>query len=318
MAVGSTYCTQRDLEDVYPHLDEFDSKDPIYGWVVDSGSRYRADNCGLVTQLFADGKHLGSAQSSSGAVDTAGEWYYDSTNDVVYYHSSSDPNDNLMEAGEDFATLITRIMKNASRYVDSRIDRTVPRDAFKDKEGNYDYFLIRTVSLVAIYFLLNSHTPGSEVAEKFLAEVTFNIDQINEGKTKLSYQVSSDSSQGVVREVVAPQNSNALHIVDTRGNYSGVYDLMKVVITTGGAIGTAKFDLYIGDDTGLKNSQQLTGELITGTYQHIGNGLQIRFAGKNDSSVATANDEWEIEVFGVYETLDGSPGSATNTRMTRR
>jgi len=41
-----------------------------------------------------------------------------------------------MEAGEVFATLITRVMKNASRYFDSRVDGTLPRDQWKDKEGN--------------------------------------------------------------------------------------------------------------------------------------------------------------------------------------
>jgi len=47
-------------------VDEYDIKTPIYGWVTDSGSRYRADNCGLVTQLFSSGKNLGAAQASSG------------------------------------------------------------------------------------------------------------------------------------------------------------------------------------------------------------------------------------------------------------
>ena len=209
-------------------------------------------------------------------------------------------------------------MKNASRYVDSRIDAGVPRDAFKDKEGNYDYFLVRTASLVSVYFLINAHNPGSVVAEKFLGEATFNIDQINEGNTKLSYQVSGDAPRGMVREVTAPQNSNGLHIVDTRGSFTGIFDLIKVIITTGVVIGTAKYDVYVGDSTGLKKSQIVTAELITGQYQSVGNGLEIRFSGKNDSSVATANDEWEIEVLGVYETVDGSPGSGTNTRMTRR
>ena len=209
-------------------------------------------------------------------------------------------------------------MKNASRYVDSRIDAGVPRDAFKDKEGNYDYFLIRTASLISIYFLINAHTPGSDVAEKFLAEANFNIEQINTGQTKLSYQVTGDSAGGVLREVVTPANANPLHIVDTRGHYSGIYDLMKIVITTGGVIGTAKYDVYHGDSTGLKKNQVVTAEVITGKYQSVGSGLQVRFAGSTDASQATATDEWELECWGQYEALDDSPGSGTNTRLTRR
>ena len=317
MASAPIYCTHKELKRVFPQLDEYDQKVPIYGWAsTDTTNQYQANNTGLITQLYFDGVE-GTSVSDNPNADY--EYNYSSSTDSVQlFHSSKNPNDMLMEAGEDFSTLITRIMKNASRYVDSRIDASVPRDAFKDKEGNYDYFLVRTASLVSVYFLINAHNPGSNVAEKFLAEATFNIDQINEGNTKLSYQVSGDAPQGMVREVLAPQNSNALHIVDTRGGYTGIFDLIKVIITTGGAIGTAKFDVYVGDSTGLKKNQVVTAELITGQYQSVGSGLQIRFSGKNDSSVATTNDELEIEVLGAYETMDGSVGSGTNTRMTRR
>ena len=64
-----TYISSRDLKDVFPNLDEFDTKKPVYGWVVDSGSRYVAHDSGLVTQLFVDRKDLGSVQSSKSAVD---------------------------------------------------------------------------------------------------------------------------------------------------------------------------------------------------------------------------------------------------------
>tara|TARA_R100001594_G_scaffold11930_2_gene26695 strand:+ start:243 stop:1205 length:963 start_codon:yes stop_codon:yes gene_type:complete len=318
MATSSTYCTHRDLKDIYPNLDEFDAKTPLYGWATVSTNKYAAHNSGLVTQLFADGEDLGPAQSAHTDLNVEGEWFYNSAEDICYYYSASTPDDKLMEAGEEFSTLITRIMKNASRYVDSRIDGGVPRDAFKDKEGNYDYFLIRTASLVSIYFLINSMNPGSDVAEKFLQEANFNIDQINSGKTKLSYQVTADSAGGVLREVTSPQAGNPLYIVDTRGRYTGVYDLMKIVITTAGAIGVSKFDVYHGDTTGLKKNKVVDAELITGDYQSVGSGLQVRFSGSTDASEATVNDEWELECWGQYESLDDSPGSGTNTRLTRR
>ena len=321
MATSSTYCTHRDLKDIYPNIDEFDVKTAIYGWTTVSTNKYAAHNSGFVAQLFVNGEDLGAAQSAHTDLNVEGEWFYNSAEDVCYYYSASSPADKLMEAGEEFSALITRIMKNASRYVDSRVDAGIPRDAFKDKEGNYDYFLIRTTAIVSVYFLINSTMPNSEVASKFLEEANFNIDQINTGKTKLSYQVSGDSASGVLREVVSPQAANGLYIVDTRGHYTGVYDLMKIVISTAGAIGTAKYDVYHGDSTGLKQNKVVDGELITGKYQSIGSGLQVRFAGSTDASVATAGgtpDEWELECWGQYESLDDSPGSGTNTRLTRR
>ena len=93
---------------------------------------------------------------------------------------------------------------------------------------------------------------------------------------------------------------------------------MKIVISTAGAIGTAKYDVYHGDNTGLKQNKVVDAELITGKYQSAGNGLQIRFSGSTDASASTVNDEWELECWGQYESLDNSPCSGTNTRLTRR
>ena len=321
MAIGSTYCTHRDVKDVFPNMDEFDNKTPLYGWVEVTSNKYASHNSGLVTQLFSNGEDLGPAQSAHTDLNVEGEWFYNSAEDVLYYYTASTPADKLVEAGEEFTGLITRITKNASRYFDSRVDGGIPRDSFRDKEGNFDYLIVRTTALLSAYFLINAHTPGSEQATAFLEEANFNIDSINTGTTKLSYQVSGDSSMGTVREVLSPQTSNSnggLYIVDTRGHYSGIYDLIKVIITTAGVIGTAKFDVYHGDSTGLKKNKVVDGELIVGDYQSIGAGLQVRFAGKNDSSVATVDDEWEIECWGQQEALDDSPGSRSGTRMTRR
>ena len=317
MAISSTYCTHRDVEDVYPNVDEFDSKDAVYGWVEVTTNKYACHNSGLVTQLFVNGESLGPAQSAHTDLNVEGEWFYNSTDDVLYYYSATDPNDKLIEAGEMFSTLMTRIMKNASRYLDSRIDANLPRDQFKDKEGNFDYIIVRTTALISAYFLVNSSDPNSATAQSLLGEANFNIAQLNEGKTRLSGSVTGDASKGIIREVTAPQNSNGLHIVDTRGSFNGVFDNIKVIITTGGVIGTSKFSVFGGDTDGLKTNQIITDEIINGQYQSIGNGLQIRFAGKNDSSQATANDEWEIEAFGYQESIDDNIGGVRSIKMTR-
>ena len=97
MATSSTYCTHRDLEDIFPNVNDYDSKEAIYGWKVLSGDKYVADNTGVITKLFMDGEHLGAAQSSSGAVDGNYDWHYSSTWDRLYFYNSSlfceNPND---------------------------------------------------------------------------------------------------------------------------------------------------------------------------------------------------------------------------------
>tara|TARA_R100000278_G_scaffold17008_2_gene17100 strand:- start:700 stop:1671 length:972 start_codon:yes stop_codon:yes gene_type:complete len=321
MAISPVYCTHRDVEDVYPNINDHDSKEAIYGWSVDSGDRYVSHNTGIVTALFEDGRNLGSAQPDQGNVDGNGQWYYDSSADALYYYSTSahgNPNDRLMESGEDFSTLMTRIIKNASRYLDSRIDANLPRDQFRDKEGNFDYVIVRTTALIAAYFLTSSSDRESQISESFLEEANFHIDELNQGKTRLSSNVTGDAHKGIIREVTSPQNANPLYIVDVRGSYSGVFDLIKIIVTTGGAIGTAKFSTFTRNEDGLKANESISDDIINGQYQHIGYGMEVRFAGKDDSSVATANDEWELEVHGYAESMADSIGSNRSIKATRR
>ena len=195
MATSSTYCTHRDLEDIFPNVNDYDSKEAIYGWAVVSGSKYSAHGSGLVTQLFVYGESLGTAQSAHTDLNVEGEWFYNSTDDVCYYYSANTPADKLMEAGEVFATLITRVMKNASRYFDSRVDSTLPRDQWKDKEGNYDYLIVRTTALIATSFLLKSYDPMSPMLDKFEEEYNLNHGLLNGGHARLSHQNTAFSGK---------------------------------------------------------------------------------------------------------------------------
>ena len=40
MATSSTYCTARDLKDIYPNIDEFDTKTAVYGWELSVQNKY--------------------------------------------------------------------------------------------------------------------------------------------------------------------------------------------------------------------------------------------------------------------------------------
>ena len=313
----ATYATNRDLKDVFPDIDSFDTKTTLYGWVVDSGSRYKAENCGLITQLFANGENLGNAESSSSNVSANGEWYY--TDDVCYYYNSTvNPNDILMESGEDWGDIRTRYLLNSSKYLDSMLDGKLPREQFKDQDGNYDYIIVRTTALLACSFLIRAAQPTSEIADALFLEANTNIASLNDGSTKLSWQTTGDASMGVIREGSV---SGSLRVIDTRGAYAGIYDRIGVKITTAGVIGTAVYSYWAGDSDRLGSERMNQSEAasysdtINGNYQPVGNGLYIRFAGDTGDS-ATINDYWEIEVVGKNETADlGYPRSM---RVTRR
>ena len=314
MATAPTYCTHRQLKDVFPQVDSFDNKRALYGWKEVTTNKYAAHNSGLTTQLFADGEDLGAAQSAHTDLNVEGEWFYNSAEDITYYYSASDPNDKLMEAGEEFSALITRVTANASRYLDAKLDPNLPREQLKDKEGNYDYIIVRTTALIAATFLIRSHDPTSEVATALMEDAIDNIDSLNKGGAALSWQTTGDSSKGIIRDIT--YTSGSIRPVDTRGRWTGSWDLIKIKIMTGGELGTATYSVWTKDSDDLKNNEVITEEKINGDYQILAGGLQIRFGGSADNSVATANNEWEIEVAGWQEEVDNS--AINSVRMTRR
>ena len=407
MATAPTYCTHRQLKDVFPQVNSFDNKRPVYGWVQESDlddfggtsnlNVWYAHNTGLVTQLFKDGSEMTNLTSNldthktltSVAIidsvagvtvdsntgievadlikidneyiritgltggDTLGfernlfgthsqahadnskvylvvdesdndstsyNWFfYDANLDmcVIAIPSDGNPNDLSMEAGEDFSTLITRITANASRYLDAKLDPNLPREQLKDKEGNYDYIIVRTTALIAATFLIRSHDPTSEVANALMEDAQGNLDALNKGAAALSWQTTGDSSKGIVRDVT--YTSGSIRPVDTRGRWSGSWDLVKVKVIVGGIFGTATYSVWVKDSDKLginEGTQVVTAQKITGDYQPLAGSLQIRFGGSTKTSVATADDEWEIEVSGWQEEVDNS--AINSVKMTRK
>ena len=316
MAVTSTieYCTDRDIYDVYPQIKSTDSKTRVFDWVTHSSNLYRADNCGLTTQLFANGQDLGSAEANSGAVTSNGEWFYESTLDAVYYYNSAtSPNDMVMESGEDATTFTQRYRRNASRYVESRLDSRMASEISLDREGAYPYIIKRTTALVAVGMMLKSDDPMNEVAGAFMEEADEYLAGLKSGDIQIPTSVTGDAPYGVIRDVT--YTAGRVRPIQTRGSYLGTYDLIKVKIIDAGAIGTATYSVWEKSSTDLNATQVVTAETINGDYQQCAGGLEIRFAGATDSTVATANDEWEIEVYGTGE--DVRTSNVGNINMTR-
>ena len=317
------YCTHRDIKDTYPKINDVgDTKKPIYGWTTTGTSNlYLARDTGLVTQLFADGEDLGDAEANSGVVDTNGEWYYDSNLDTVYYfNSASNPIDMLMESGDDFATLITRVSKRASRLIDSKIGYRVTDTQIKDREGNYPDIIVRAASLQSVILLLTSEDPTNPIIEPFKEELNEIVEGINSGTIViLGNQRTMDAAKGIIREVSVSASSD-LRPVELTGHYSGSsYELLKVYIDSGegGVLGTTKMTVKGKSSTTLKSETLVDSEVITGDYQNLGlSSMKIRWSGDNDAAITTASDEYEIEVFG--HSLDSStPGQVGNIKLSR-
>ena len=312
MAVSSfKYCSQRDVKDVYPNLDETDSKVVIRNWKDLGGDKYAADNTGLVTALYRDGAHLDSAQANSGAVDADYKWYYSSQWDRLYLHdTTTNPNELLIEAGEDWATLIDRMIVNCSMELSAMLDARFPRPipkAFQYAEATdgsdtpeYDYIVKRATALLVAHHLLISKNPKSEEAELLMAELTNVdntgiVDRLNDGRMKLSFEVDRKDQSGDVVEVT---RAGTMYLVETSGSWSGAkYDRLKLKCTIAGVYGTAEIEILgLGSDK-LYGGTYTTSLKVTGGMQEV-NGIYFRFEGNSMSE----NDEFHIIVRNYQET----------------
>ena len=324
MAVTSTieYCTDRDLQDILPTISAFDLKRRLYNFQTTGTSHlYLVRNSGLVTQLFADGEDLGSAEANSGVVNANGEWYYDGDLDTLYYYDSATaPNSRTMEAGDDWATIKQRFRRKASRLVEGKINYRLSAEIAKDREGNYPEIIIHATALQAVILLLKAHDPNNEILEPLNEEFKEIVEGLISGVITLPTSVTGDSSKGIIREV-SVNASSTLRPVELKGNYAGTdYDLLKVYIESGegGAIGTAKMSVKASNSEKLKEDLVVDSEIITGQFQSVGNGLYIRWSASvidGSTDVATQGDEYEIEVWGSSIPNDVSAvGSISLTR----
>ena len=312
-----SYCTERELMDVYPAITEFDDKTKISGWTATGTTNlYKAYNTGLISVLFFDGIE-GTAVSDDPNADY--EFRYSASNDSVEaFISTANPIDMLMEAGDDYSSFVTRMMKKASRIIEGRIAYRVQDEIHKDREGNYPTIIVHATALQAVILLLKANDPNMEDIAPLKEELDEIIEGIISGTIKLGL-VNSDSSKGIIRQV-SVDSATDLFPVQLRGNYTGTgYELLKVKIESGeaGVIGTAKMTVTGKSTTSLKADVLVDSDTITGDFQTLGVGtLYIRWSGDDVSSATTTNnDEWEIELWG--SALESSVTTSGAIKMTR-
>ena len=312
MATDFTYASITDLTKYFNRINDFDDKRQIFPTLT-SGNLHLFRNCGYVDTLFVNGEELAAAQSTSGAVDSNGEWFYNSaTNQIEYYnsnYSSTTINEQVFEAGDDFNTAITLQLEDASselhNYIDARystpIEKTKMIDISTDPVSiaeEYDPIIIKATCYIAIANMIRAKEGASEEADYFHSLVTNPertglIDKLNDGLYKLANEVDANDKKG---SILARTTSGTMDLVELSGDYVGEnYDLLKVEIETTGAYGVGEFKVsYLSNDK--LEGATTNAKKITGGLQHIHNGLYGRFQGAS----ATDGDYWYIEVYGSH------------------
>jgi len=322
MATDFTYATQSDLQNYFNRFGDFDQKTQIFPTLT-SGNLHLFRDCGYVDTLFINGEEIAAAQSTSGAVDSNGEWFYASgTNQLEYYnsnYSSTTINEQIFEAGVDFSTFIDQQLVNASLELNNLLDARFPMPLEKAKQididtatlsvaEEYDPVVIKATCYIAAANLIRGKMANDPDADYYYslvsnAERTGIVDLLNDGKMKLSFEVTNKSSKGSIKY---RNVSGTMDIIELYGDYTGEkYDLLKVEVETTGVYGVGEFKVHYHSDDKIFGAVT-SAEKITGGLQHIHNGLYGRFQGAS----ATDGDIWEIE---VYDDSVETTNTKTNT-----
>ena len=315
MATTFKYASQSDLKNYFNNFGDYDQKVQIYPTLT-SGNLHLFRDCGYVDTLFINGEEIAAAQSTSGAVDSNGEWFYASaTNQLEYYnsnYSSTTINEQVFEVGVDFATFINQQLVNASMELNNLLDARFNTPLMKQNLFNdgtitklvtvpteYDPVIIKCTCYIAAANLIRSKEVMSEEAQFYMDMVTNPegtglVDRINDGKIKLSFEIDNKDSRGQVNEII---REGTMYLVETRGEFYGGgngYAAFMIECTTGGLYGAAKCKIsYYGDDKLLGSNS--TDNIVTGGFEDWGGlgGIKVRFQG-NSMSVG---DIWEIVLY---------------------
>ena len=305
------YAGISDLNKYFNRASDFDNKVQIFPTLT-SGNLHLFRDSGYVDTLFVNSEEIAAAQSTSGAVDSNGEWFYNSeTNQVEYYnsnYSSTTINEQVFEAGQDFTTFLNQTLTDASlelhNYLGAKYPTPIEKQNIIDLETadsavgkcqEYDPILIKATCYIAAANLIRAKEGASEEADYYHSLVTNEertglVDKLNDGIYKLSHEVDDTSKKGRIkyRDV-----SGTMDLVELAGSYSGeLYDRIQVEIEATGAYGTGSFKVKsFGDDKLLGTTSDA--EIITGGLQYIHGGIYGRWSGAS----ATDGDVWEIELY---------------------
>ena len=217
MASNFTYASIGDLIKYFNRVSDFDSKVQIFPTLT-SGNLHLFRDSGLVGTLFVNGEELAAAQSTSGAVDTNGEWFYASgTNQLEYYNSgytSTTINEQIFESGQDFTNFVNQTLVDASlelhNYLDMKYSTPIEKSKQVDIDSTpvsiaeeYDPIIIKATCYIAAANLIRAKEGQSEEADYYHSLVTNPegtglIDRLNKGIYKLSNEIDANDKKGKI------------------------------------------------------------------------------------------------------------------------
>ncbi|BAQ90703.1 hypothetical protein [uncultured Mediterranean phage uvMED] len=306
-SIYSAFCNNHsDLQSVISDIDKYDRKRVLMTNFVASGvsNLYYLHNAGYVDQLYMDGAEQTKVTDTPNAMN---EYEYDSNSDRLQVYiggsSASDMNTKVFEAGQDWSALKTTVCKEQADMMRSYLNRPIYKKLNSTYQGaserSYDFIVVRINAILACADLVRSMDPEKADAIEAMAmndDSTGLLDKLKRREYVMSNETSFASEKGVIQEISVNANTTGyIEDIKLNGPPSVDYDEVRVVISTGGtfAVGTAspvKYDVYVKDDTGIRMQKVVSAEQMSGDYQQLAYGAQIRF----QAGVYTSSDEFAI------------------------
>jgi hypothetical protein len=305
MSYSEAFCnTTTDLQAVVSDIDRYDRKRVLMNNFIttDTSNLYQLVDTGHIENLYRNGIEMTSVTDTPNADN---EYNYSSSTDSFQFFLSSSSvsalNSDVFEAGEDWNTLKTRVIKEQADHIRSFLNRPIYKRGNSNYQGAadrpYDFIVIRCNALLACADLVRSQDPekASELDELVLGDDGLLV-KLKRRDYVMWNETSFRSESGVIREV-SVNGSTTGYIEDIKmyGPPSTDYDEVRVVISTAGTFSpgtasTVKYDVFTKDDTGLRRHKSVDAEVMNGDYQPLAYGALIRF----QSGLFTLNDEWSI------------------------
>ena len=321
----SNLCDLNDVLFVLPEASKYNQRSLLSpNWVASGTSNlYNLYSPGYISSdavLYKDGEDLGVEAGSQPSSD--GEWRY-TDNLIQYFEAStnvSQLNGSIWEIGQDTDTLITNtIIPRASDMIRSMAQQPIyPRKGvgIASKTGHdYPEVIVMATAFQAASLIVGVY--DSDLRDELSNQVmniddTGIIDRIRNGSISLYQHNDLALNKGIVRKKSVNANSTA-DIVDVRGRCSVEYDLIEIKIDSGGTLTRGTDNTSITYTTkgissaGLQTSTLVSEQIISGGYDSIGRGLEVRFS----YGVLNTNDSFEVECSGIIE------AQATPVKMVR-
>ena len=293
------YCnTTTDLQRAFKDIERFAGVDTLDGFTLTSGqsNTYEQLNTGFYGVIYQSGAELTVQTSIANAESNAGSFYYDSTNDILYVHSTNnaDPDTHTITgAVDDWSDLKATMRNDAMEIVESMLDVKFPRPLpFSSESANsekYDVDIRKSTALIACSEIIRYRDPDNPLADKLENRVW---DAENEsgilwehstGTRAFSFEATKDEYLGNMKNITLDSASTGRIYISGNPSKSLRYKY-RLKCSTAGVVETAVFTLSI--DGGLTYSGSYN---TYANYTHITDGFYVRFEG-----TFVLNDEWEL------------------------